>query len=63
VGSNQRVSGLSRCSEPIHVEEFARYVGLDDDEAWQMLRALKPSAWRRATPETQNYLSSHSTPS
>jgi hypothetical protein len=28
------------------VEEFARSVGMDEDEAWQLFRALKPSAWQ-----------------
>jgi hypothetical protein len=28
------------------LEEFARSVGMDEDEAWQMFRALKPSLWQ-----------------
>ena len=28
------------------LEEFARSVGMDEDEAWQMFRALKPSSWQ-----------------
>jgi hypothetical protein len=28
------------------VEEFARSVGMDEAEAWEIFRALKPSAWQ-----------------
>jgi hypothetical protein len=28
------------------VEEFARSAGMDEAEAWEIFRALKPSAWQ-----------------